>query len=162
MMAAAEVQELNGKRIIVVEDDYLLATDVCRELRDLGATVLGPAPTPVYAMQLVGHTQIDAAVLDIGLHGTTVFQVAAMLQDRGVPIVFATGSDRASLPLRFRDTPMLEKPLDREKLIAEIMALTHRPVAPPSTVMELDRPVASRDVPAQVFAKALARGRKAS
>ena len=63
MMAGEERTELNGKRIVVVEDDYLLANDICRELRDLGATVLGPAPTPFYAKHLIGRkvaTTMDA------------------------------------------------------------------------------------------------------
>ena len=95
-MAMEDTQDLNGKRIIVVEDDYLLATDLCRELRNLGATVLGPAPTPFYAMQLVGRKKIDAAVLDVRLHGTTVFEVAEMLQERGIPIMFRR---RPTVPL---------------------------------------------------------------
>ena len=78
-MATEEAADLNGKRIVVVEDDFLLATDICRELRELGATVLGPAPTPFYAAQLIGRRRIDAAVLDVRLHGTTVFEVADML-----------------------------------------------------------------------------------
>ena len=58
-MAIEEATDLNGKRIVVVEDDYLLANDICRELRELGATVLGPAPTPFYATQLIGRRKIE-------------------------------------------------------------------------------------------------------
>ena len=67
-MAMEETGDLNGKRIVVVEDDFVLATDICRTLRELGATVLGPAPTPFYAMHLIGGKKIDAAVLDVRLH----------------------------------------------------------------------------------------------
>ena len=152
-----ETADLNGKRIVVVEDDYVLATDICRTLRDLGATVLGPAPTPFYAMHLIGRKKIDAAVLDVRLHGTTVFEVADMLRDQGVPIIFATASDRKSMPGRFQEAPLLEKPLDRKRLVSEIQAITRRPVARPSSPLRTMVPGPQREAPAQVFARALAR-----
>lgn len=152
-----EPAELNGKRIVVVEDDYLLATDICRELRELGATVLGPAPTPFYASQLIGDRKIDAAVLDVRLHGTTVFEVADMLSSRGVPILFATAYDKKAMPVRFRGVNLLEKPLDRRKLLSEIVAMTKRPVSVPlaaqPAAVVFDKPLSD----AQIFAHALAR-----
>ena len=156
-MANEEAAELNGKRIVVVEDDYLLATDICRELRELGATVLGPAPTPFYATQLIGRRKIDAAVLDVRLHGTTVFDVADLLRNQGVPILFATAYDRKALPARFRQCGLLEKPLDRKKLVSEIVAMTRRPVVTLSGITHFPPPVTLREAPAQTFARALAR-----
>src|SRR5690606_2804350 len=125
---AAETAELNGKRIVVVEDDFLLATDICRELRNLGATVLGPAPTPFYATQLISRRKVDAAILDVLLHGTTVFEVADLLRDQGVPFLFTTAYDRRGIPSRFRETRLLEKPLDRKRLLSEIVAMTTQPI----------------------------------
>jgi DNA-binding response OmpR family regulator len=156
-MAMEETADLNGKRIVVVEDDFVLATDICRTLRELGATVLGPAPTPFYAMHLIGGKKIDAAVLDVRLHGTTVFEVADLLLDRGVPIIFATASDRNSIPSRFHDAPLLEKPFDRKRLVAEIHAMTRRPLARPAKVMPPILPNGPVEAPAQTFARALAR-----
>ncbi|WP_108396139.1 response regulator [Devosia submarina] len=156
-MASEEAADLNGKRIVVVEDDFVLATDICRSLRDLGATVLGPAPTPFYAMHLIGRKKIDAAVLDVRLHGTTVFEVADMLRDQGVPIIFATASDRKSMPNRFRESPLLEKPFDRKKLVNEIHAVTRRPVVRPTSPLRTILPSTQREAPAQMFARALAR-----
>ncbi len=152
-----DVADLNGKRIVVVEDDFLLATDICRELRDLGATVLGPAPTPFYATQLIGRRKIDAAVLDIRLHGTNVFGVADLLQNQGVPILFATAYDRHALPARFRDASLLEKPLDRKKLVSEIVAMIRRPATRLSSAMPAPAVAPARQAPAQNFARALAR-----
>lgn len=149
--------DLNGKRIVVVEDDFVLATDICRTLRDLGATVLGPAPTPYYAMHLIGRKKIDAAVLDVRLHGATVFEVADMLRDQGVPIIFATATDRASMPGRFQEMPLLEKPFDRKKLVSEIQAMTRRPLARPALPTHSLPPLTQREAPAQIFARALAR-----
>ena len=157
-MATDNLPDLNGKRIVVVEDDFLLATDICRDLRDLGATVLGPAPTPFYAMHLIGGKKVDAAVLDVRLHGTTVFEVADVLQDRGVPILFTTAYDRKSLPVRFRDAPLLEKPLDRQKLVTEIYALTRQSVMPVSKIAKMSPLHMVPEAPVQAFARALARG----
>lgn len=156
-MAIEDVTNLDGKRILVAEDDFLLATDICQKLRDLGATVLGPAPTPFYAMQIIGRKKIDAAILDVRLHGENVFGVADLLQEQGVPILFATGCDRNTLPARFRNSCFLEKPLDRKRLITEIVAMTHRPPAP---LVSVSRPQAAALpplAPAQTFARALAR-----
>lgn len=156
-MAIEDTADLNGKRIVVVEDDFVLATDICRTLRDLGATVLGPAPTPYYAMHLIGRKKIDAAVLDVRLHGATVFEVADMLRDQGVPIIFATGSDRKSMPNRFQEAPILEKPFDRKKLVSELHAVTRRPVVRPANPLSTIVPSTQREAPAQIFARALAR-----
>lgn len=149
--------ELFGKRIVVVEDDYLLASDICRELREHGATVLGPAPTPFYATQLIGNRKIDAAVLDVRLHGATVYEVADLLVGRGVPIIFATAVPRAELPKRFQMASVFQKPLDRSLLLAEIVSAikrpSGRPAAPPAA-FELSG-LAVR--PEEAFARALAR-----
>lgn len=157
-MAVAEATDLNGKRIVVVEDDYLLANDICRELRELGATVLGPAPTAFYAIQLIGSKRIDAAVLDVRLHGATVFEVADLLKSQGVPILFATAYDRKSIPDRFSKAPLLEKPLDRERLMSEIHELTRRSVSKLAEVSYLAPVAIAPEAPPQVFARALARG----
>lgn len=154
-MASESTMDLNGKRIVVVEDDYLLATELCRELRDLGATVLGPAPTPFYALQLINRKRIDAAVLDVRLHGTMVFEVADRLVGQGVPILFATGLSREELPGRFRSAELLEKPLDSWRIAARVNEMTHRPV-PPRPVMQPLPQAAAQVSPIQVFALALA------
>lgn len=158
MMARESLPDLNGKRIVVVEDDYLLATDICRNLRDLGATVLGPAPTPFYAMHLIGSKKVDAAVLDVRLHGTTVFEVADVLQDQGVPFLFATAFERKALPERFQHVPILEKPLDRQKLLAEVYSLIRHPAVPVDRVPRQSPLPVIPEAPLRAFARALARG----
>jgi DNA-binding response OmpR family regulator len=154
--------ELSGKRIVVVEDDYLLASDICRELREKGATVLGPAPTPFYAMQLIGNRKLDAAVLDVRLHGATVYEVADMLVGRGVPIVFATGSARSDMPKRFQMASVFEKPLNRKTLLAEIISITQRPVARPMPASQTPGKGTPLEQPEEIFARALARTMSAS
>lgn len=103
---------LAGLHILVVEDEYLIADDVKDALHDRGAIVLGPVPTVEEAMKVVvegGH--IDAAMLDINLRGTMVFDVADALWDRHIPFIFATGYDDSGIPERFGAAPRIEKPI---------------------------------------------------
>ena len=147
-MPAEDSNDLAGKRILVVEDDYLLATDMCHILRDKGATVLGPAPTPYYAMSLLTRRGIDGAVLDVKLHGKDVFDLADELVQRQTPIVFATGADESVIPARHRLVPLMRKPFSDEELIRVVCAMATRqlPLPPP-------QPAASRSAPVSVYGK---------
>ena len=150
---------LSGKRIVVAEDDYLLATSVCRDLEEQGATVLGPAPTPFYAMQLIGpdgRRKIDAPVLDVHLHGLTVYEVAEVLQDRGVPFIFTTGFDKTSMPTRFDAIPVVQKPTGSTAIAQELSKLLSKPQAARS-LQRLPVPPLSHEPPVAHFACALAR-----
>lgn len=127
-----EAFDLAGKRILVVDEDHAFASSLCRELRTLGATVLGPAPTAFYAMQLIGEPgrrHIHAAVLEVHLHGTTVYELAGMLQDRWVPFVFATATDPKTIPNRFAGEPLLAKPVTEDEVIASVALLVAKPMA---------------------------------
>jgi two-component SAPR family response regulator len=152
------VSGLDGKRIIVVEDDAILARDMAEQLREIGATVLGPAPTAFYALQLIGpeRRKLDAAVLDTHLHGATVYEFADVLKDRGVPFLFATGYDRSAIPSRFHDAPLLQKPLGPSALEKALTEMVYRPV--PQRVQTPLPPVTFSNEPAEaLFARALAR-----
>lgn len=148
--------DLTGMRIVVVEDDTVLANAICRDLREVGATVLGPAPTPFYATQLIGRRKIDAAVLDLYLHGEAVFGVADLLLEQGVAILFLTSYEGEPIPARFRGCSVMAKPVEAEKLIGEIVATTQRPKAP--KIAASMPAILSRQAPMQTFARALARG----
>lgn len=115
-------QFLQGRRVLVAEDEYLIAFDVRDALIRAGAEVLGPVPTVEDAAALLDReTRIDAAVLDVNLRGDMIFAVADTLQERGIPVVFATGYDSNSLPDRFRGATRLEKPLEGRD-IADVLA----------------------------------------
>lgn len=101
---------LEGKRILVVEDNYELARDLRLEFEGRGAMVLGPAPTPYYASSLLSRRAPDGAVLDIRLHGTEVYELAETLTSMGTPILFATGVDAEQIVPRYRDGAILFKP----------------------------------------------------
>ena len=151
--------ELNGKRVIVVEDDYLLASDLCSDFRALGATVLGPAPTPFYALQLIGNKErrrLDGAVLDVSLHGTSVFDVADLLSRRGIPFVFATAMEKTAIPQRFEGAPVLTKPYERSEVVQAVVQSMHRPPPRPERLPMPPFDLAG-EPPAVHFARALGR-----
>ena len=109
---------LRGLRILVVEDEYLLADDLSRMLADAGAEVVGPVPSVKEAMRLIeGASTIDGAVLDVNLRGEMVFPVAQSLQELGIPFAFATGYDAWALPDQFSTSPKIDKPLKLDALI---------------------------------------------
>lgn len=114
-------QSLQGRRILVVEDEYFLADDVRDALSEAGAEVLGPVPSVEEATALIAQeARIDAAVLDINLRGDLVFPVADALRARGVPFAFATGYDRWALPDRFADALRVEKPLQARNIASTL------------------------------------------
>lgn len=114
-------RRLEGYRILVLEDEYLIADDLRDALRDMGAEVLGPAPNVDEAAALIAIAErIDAALLDINLRGDTVFEFADTLVARGIPFVFATGYDRWAIPERFSEVPSLEKPIKARQILTAL------------------------------------------
>lgn len=82
---------LFGKRILVLEDEFLIALEASEALEDFGATVVGPAHDIETALELVRSSVIDAALLDVNIRGALSLPVAAALEEKGVLVVFATG-----------------------------------------------------------------------
>jgi CheY-like chemotaxis protein len=121
-MADGASSTLSGRRILVVEDEYMIASDLAQSLTDLGVAVVGPAGSVADAVALVaGDPALDAAVLDVNLGTEKVFPVADALQARGVPFVFATGYDDRVLPPRYVDTPRFLKPVDT-RVLAQVLS----------------------------------------
>jgi CheY-like chemotaxis protein len=112
---------LQDKKILLVEDEALIAAMVADMLTDLGATVIGPASSVPKAMALVETETFDAAVLDINLHGEMVHPVADLLIERGIPVLFASGYGAAAS----RGQVAIDKPYTQDKLaqgLFEVMA----------------------------------------
>ena len=137
---AAQADELTepeaqsrGKRIILIEDEPLVAMDLEARLMDAGWTVVGMAGTLEQARKLVAGADCDAALLDVNLAGRPVDELAAALRRRKIPFAFATGYGRSALPDGFREAPVLSKPFDAEQLAAVVGAL----VAPDARVVPL-------------------------
>jgi len=103
---------LDGCRVLVVEDEFLLADKLSRALQGAGAQVIGPVGKFEAALALVCAPQpIDAAVLDLNLGGVSALPIADRLAERRVPVVFATGYDGFLIPPRYADVPACLKPV---------------------------------------------------
>lgn len=105
-----------GKRVLVVEDEFLLADETRKRLEELGANVVGPTGQVEHAISLIEKQMIDAAILDILLDGGEVFPVAESLKERNIPFVFASAFGSSSIPERFRGYVLCDKPLELEKI----------------------------------------------
>lgn len=108
---------LNNARIMVVEDEFMLARELTFALEQAGATVIGPVPTVQRAIARLKEEAVDAAVLDIHVRGDAVFPVADALKERAVPFVFATGYDQHPAGNRFGGAQCLLKPIDFQRLV---------------------------------------------
>ncbi len=115
---------LKGKRILVVEDEFLLADDLTRALVAAGAEVFGPAPSVPAAERLIKEAgRLDAAVLDINLREVLSYPVADILLGRAIPFLFTTGYDNILIPEQYRDIPRVRKPYDRHEVLDHLTEL---------------------------------------
>ena len=114
---------LADRCILVVEDVYFVADDIAAALRGAGAAVVGPAPDRRAALALLDSERIDAAVLDINLHGEAAYPVADALLARGKPFVFASGYGKDAIPAAYRGVALWEKPFDAAALIRSLTLL---------------------------------------
>jgi CheY-like chemotaxis protein len=107
-----------GRRVLVLEDEVLLAIEAAETLEDLGAVVVGPVHRIDDALGLVAGEALDAALLDVNIGGRSSREVAERLRARGVPIVFATGyGARADV---LPGCPVLDKPYSRSQVAAAL------------------------------------------
>jgi CheY-like chemotaxis protein len=118
------IDGLHGMKILVVEDDYMVATDIAEELAESGAEVVGPAGTIEDALALIElhGDQLDCASLDVNLKGRYIFPVADALTALDVPIVFSSGYDTRVLPPSYHDSPRCEKPVETAVLVRLLAA----------------------------------------
>jgi CheY-like chemotaxis protein len=104
------VELLDGRRILVVEDELVMALDLSDMVEKLGGAVVGPVGRLAQGVALAESEELAGAILDINLGGEKSFALADRLSARNVPIIFATGYDVTMLPERFADVPRLAKP----------------------------------------------------
>jgi DNA-binding response OmpR family regulator len=114
------VSSMGGRRVLVVEDEVLLALSLEDDLHEAGFSMIGPYTTLANALQAARHESFDLALLDVNLHGQAVFPLADELIERNVPVVFLTGYGAADLPERFRALPRLQKPYEPSLLAREL------------------------------------------
>ena len=103
-------------RILIVEDEMLVAMNIEDMLLDLGHEVAGLASRLEPALSLAGEAEFDLAMLDVNLAGQTSFPVAQILAGRGIPFLFATGYGFKGIAEEFRSYPVLQKPFRAQDL----------------------------------------------
>lgn len=112
---------MSGMRVLVVEDDYLLAEELCAGLEKEGVVVIGPFGHLAKALVWAdSNRNVEAAILDISIAGELVNPLAELLTDRGVKVVFATGHDRADIPQRLATLPFYPKPVNLSQILAAL------------------------------------------
>ena len=109
---------LAGKKVLLVEDEYFLADEARRALVQAGALVIGPFAEVADGFEAVSsNPDLSAAVLDINLRGTPVYEVAKVLRERDIPFLFTTGYDKAAIPAAYQDVPRCEKPAKVDEFV---------------------------------------------
>lgn len=113
--------DLKNCRILIVEDEYVIADLLASELAAAGAIVVGPVGTLPQALRIVeAEDDVDAAVLDVNLGGKKVFPVADILSARQIPFVFLTGYDPETIPGKFARIGICDKSDSAEEIMAAL------------------------------------------
>ncbi len=115
--------QVAGRRILVVEDEALIALEIEEALVEHGFAVLGPVSTIAQAMAAAG-AELHGAVLDLNLAGELTYPVADALARRGIPFIFVTGYRADTIDRAYAHVATLEKPIDANQLRALLVAGT--------------------------------------
>ena len=108
---------LAGHRILVAEDEGLIALELERILEDFGCDVVGPLASVDEVLQRAQRGGLDGALLDVNLRGKRIFEILPTLQKLGLPLIITSGYDDATLfPAPFRAMPRIAKPFDEREL----------------------------------------------
>ncbi|MGZ5822851.1 MAG: response regulator [Hyphomicrobium sp.] len=121
MQTGQRQKELRGRRVLVVEDEVLVALDYCQNLQDAGAEVVGPFLTVDDALNCMGKGRIDVAVLDYELADRNSDDLQNMLESREIPFVVVTAYPRV-LVRRNDNQKVLSKPISRNTLCESVRA----------------------------------------
>lgn len=111
------------RNVLIVEDEWLLASSLATELEDAGLETVGPAATPDKALSLIADQKIDVAILDANLMGDLATEVAHALRKRGIPFLFLTGYSSSQLPEDMRSEVVIEKPASEKDVVAAVLRL---------------------------------------
>ncbi len=111
-------------RVVIVEDEALIAMHLQDMLEDMGCTTAATFSSIQEAERGVGEVEADAAILDVNVAGKEVFPVAELLAARNLPLVFSTGYGAGMLPERWRNYPIVSKPFNPGALRAGLSAAT--------------------------------------
>ncbi len=127
--APGQRQSLEGKRILIIEDEPLIGMVLMDYLADAGCVVIGPAQNAAKAKALCAEEVFDAALVDGNLAGKPVDEIASILSERQIPFAFVTGYGREALPAGYLNAPIVEKPFTQEQVITTLERLFSNVVA---------------------------------
>ena len=114
------VADLREKRLLLVEDEALIAFELAAILEDAGVTLVGPVSSVDDALAMIGRKDFDGALVDGNLQGEPADRVAQALAERGVPFVFVSGYGSEHLPMQFDHVPVVGKPFDAQYLLETV------------------------------------------
>ena len=114
---------LEGVRVLIVEDEYLVAVLIEKILESAGCIVIGPIPRLSEALDAARHDNCDAAVLDVNLAGKRIDPVADALSERNVPFLFVTGYGANALPSEYAERPRVCKPFRMAELLGALSSV---------------------------------------
>ncbi|MFL5295827.1 MAG: response regulator [Phenylobacterium sp.] len=123
-MTRKEGEPLTGERVLIVEDRYLIASEMADEVQRMGGKVLGPSRDLKAAQEILAREGADIALLDINLDGEEVYSLAGQLARSGVPFIFLTGYDADVLPAEWRGRPRITKPVSARALREELSKIS--------------------------------------
>ena len=111
-------------KVLIVEDEWLIAQDLAEEISDAGYAVIGPAHNVSDALQLIDDETADGALLDVNLRNETSYPIAEALTLRGIPFTFISGYERNQLDPVFGSCAMLKKPIQVRALRTRLQEMT--------------------------------------
>ena len=109
-------RELSNRKVLVVEDEMMIAMLIEDMLDEFGCKLVGPATNVPRALELIGKESIEVAVLDLNLDGQDTYAIADALQRKNVPFIFATGYGSTGLRQEYGNRPVLQKPFQARDL----------------------------------------------
>ena len=107
---------LDGLKVLIVEDEFLILLSVEKMLEDLGCDIVASAPRVAKALAMLDTVGAAAAVLDVNVAGEPVYPVAEALAARGIPLVFTTGYGDSGIDPPWKDWPIVQKPFSQDQL----------------------------------------------
>jgi CheY-like chemotaxis protein len=117
----------HGGRVLVCDDNLLMADVVAEFLRECGLEPIGPVGRLESAMQMAREWALDGAILDINLNGRPCFPICAILSARRIPFIFLTGYAAAAIPIEYRGVSLVAKPFEANEMkevLAQILGLS--------------------------------------
>ena len=115
-----------GLRVLVVEDETMAVMLLEDILEEFGCNVVGVEPRVASAKRTAKTAEFDCAILDVNVHGESVYPVARALDERGLPYILVTGYNRADIAACYQDRTILQKPFEPRQLHDALMYVTRR------------------------------------